>query len=95
MLISRRESDTVLHLLEGNNLRLARQICQSYNCSRNFCPVGNPATDFAFRVAYLVPDEGMREWILKKMNEMARPLGGGCEHVVKAAELECFDYLKY
>jgi hypothetical protein len=96
MLLSRRDSNPAFNLLKERNLQLARQICQSYKCSRNYAPVGSPAVDFALRVAYLVPDERMREFIVLKMNEMAKPLDGEREYVVKAAELEgCFDYLRY
>lgn len=51
--------------------------------------------DFAFRVAYLVPDAQQKEWILEKMNEMASPLGESRDTDIKAVELEsCFDYLR-
>ncbi len=85
------DSETLLYRLE--NLMLAKQICQSYEYSRNHSPVGSLAMDFAFRVAYLVPDSQQKDWIVEKINEMASPLGGSD---VKAAELEgYFDYLKY
>jgi hypothetical protein len=88
------DSETFLYRLE--NLMLSKQICQSYEYSRNNSLVGSLAMGFAFRVAYLVPDVQQREWIVEKMNEMASPLGGSRGIEVRAAELEsCFDYLKY
>lgn len=52
--------------------------------------------DFAFRVAYLVPEARQKKWIVEKMNEMASPVGGLRYTNVEEAELEgCFDYLRY
>jgi hypothetical protein len=88
------DSETRLYRLQ--NVKLAKQICQSYEYSREHSPVGSLAMDFAFRVAYLVPDARQREWIVEKMDEMASPLGGSRDTDVKIAELErCFHYLRY
>jgi hypothetical protein len=96
ILLSQRDSNTNFNFLKERNLQLARQICQSYKCSRNYAPVGSPAVDFALRVAYLVPDERTRQFVVQKMNEMAKPLDGAREYVVQVTDLEdCFDYLKY
>ena len=53
--------------------------------------------DFAFRVAYLIPDVQQKGWIVEKTNEMASRLGRSPDTTDgKAAELEsCFDYLRY
>ncbi|KAH8812535.1 hypothetical protein F5884DRAFT_312495 [Xylogone sp. PMI_703] len=88
------DSKTPTYRLE--NLMLAKQICQSYEYSKSCAPVGSLAMDFAFRVAYLVPDAQQKEWILEKMNDMASPLGSPRHTDVEEAELEtCFDYLRY
>ena len=52
--------------------------------------------DFALRVVYLVPDAQQKKWIVGKMNEIARPMGGPRDGNVKTGELgSCFDYLRY
>lgn len=86
--------ETPIYMFE--NLMLSRQICQSYEYSKTCSPVGSLAIDFAFRVAYLVPDAQQKEWIVEKMNEMTSPLGGRRHTEVAEEELErCFDYLRY
>ena len=88
------DSETLLNQLE--NLDLAKQICQSNEYSRKYSPIGSRAMDFAFRVAYLIPDEQQRKWIVEKMNEMASPLRRERDTGVCADELErCFSYLLY
>ena len=89
-------SDSEMSIFRQENLMLAKQICQSYECSRKFSPVGSLAMDFAFHVAYLVPNEQLKGWIVEKLSEMASPLGAASHTGVIAAELEnCFDYLRY
>ncbi|EED22448.1 conserved hypothetical protein [Talaromyces stipitatus ATCC 10500] len=88
-------SHSKIPLYKLQNLMLAKQICQSYEYSRVCSPVGSLAMDFAFRVAYVVPDASQKKWIVEKMNEMASPLGGPRHTDVEETELEsCFDYLK-
>lgn len=89
-------SDPQASLYQLDNLMLAKQVCQSYEYSKNCSPTGSLAMDFAFRAAYLIPDAQQKEWIVEKMNEMASPLGGSRAIDVEAADLEsCFDYLRY
>jgi hypothetical protein len=87
-------SETDIYQLE--NLTLSKQICQSYEYSRRCSLVGSLAMDFAFRVAYIVPNTQQKKWIVEKMNEMANPLGGPRHTEIEEAELDCcFDYLRY
>lgn len=80
----------------SQNVMLGMQICQSYESSRKYSPIMSLAMDFAFRVAYLVPDVQLKRWILEKMNETASSMGGARNAGVTAAELEgCFDDLRY
>ena len=78
------------------NLIFSRQICQSYEYSKDHSPVSNLAMDFALRVAYLVPDMQQKGWIAEKLNEMASSLGQPQEKYIEATSLEeCFNYLYY
>ncbi|KUJ21260.1 uncharacterized protein LY89DRAFT_715501 [Mollisia scopiformis] len=80
----------------AENLVLARQICQSYENSRKFLPVGSVAIDFSFRAAYLVSDSEQRGWIAEKLCKMQSSLCRWQDDQTIVVELDsCFDYLAY
>jgi hypothetical protein len=83
-------------LFHLENFILSRQICQSYQYSKDHSPVSNLPMDFALRVAYLVPDTQQKGWIVEKVNEMASAPGRPRETYIEATSLEeCFNYLFY
>jgi len=79
------------------NEGMADQICQSYEYSVAYAPLGNKYMDFALRVAYhVLVDESKREWTLQAINEVIDPLRTNDDVKVTGKDIEeSFDYLKY